>query len=51
LIVIADASPLDYLVLIGEVDVLDRLARTTFRMSPKLLGELIERQRRRRGES
>jgi predicted nucleic acid-binding protein len=30
---------------------LDRLRRTTFRISPALLTELIERERRRRGDS
>jgi hypothetical protein len=53
MIVIADTSPLNYLVLIGEAlpSALDRLRQTSFRAPPSLLQSFLERDAKRNKRS
>lgn len=50
MIVIADTTPLNYLVLIDRVqtDAIDRLQQTSFYVSPEVLNPLLQRYGRKR---
>jgi len=41
MIVVSDAGPLHYLVLIGQIELLDQLRQTNFFVSPQVLKSLI----------
>jgi|HubBroStandDraft_5_1064220.scaffolds.fasta_scaffold267466_2 predicted nucleic acid-binding protein len=55
-VVIADTSPLNYLVLIGQIEILRRLygkelAETNFRMSRSLIEDLLVEDSERRRQN